>query len=280
LTKRVVASAARSGQSVPCSVLDGAWTIVRGEGPIVAIALHDGHHVRPEVLKHLAVSEVRRLHEEDPKTGSWVSVAPNRVTVHRSRFEVDLNRPPEQAVYAGPEHAWGLEVWKGGEAPPWIVEQGRALHEAFYQELSDLLGDMEARHGPFVVFDLHSYNHRRSGPTSPPDSMRTSPDVNVGTGSLDRMRWKPVIDALMGALSRADVLVRRLEVRENVRFQGGYLAQWVHGSFPRNGCVLAIDVKKFFMDEWTGEVEPTRLEAVELALARTLSPVLDALASL
>ena len=32
----------------------------------------------------------------------------------RSRFEVDLNRPREEAVYRVPEDCWGLDVWRGG----------------------------------------------------------------------------------------------------------------------------------------------------------------------
>ena len=36
----------------------------------------------------------------------------NRIIVNRSRFEVDINRPRDKAVYITPEDAWGLHIWK------------------------------------------------------------------------------------------------------------------------------------------------------------------------
>jgi N-formylglutamate amidohydrolase len=257
-------------------VSGGVWTLVRGEGPIVAVALHDGHQVGEGVARHLALSEVERLREEDPRTADWVGIAPTHIAVHRSRFEVDLNRPFEGAVYLGPHQAWNLQVWRDGTPPPEIVETGREIHRAFYSSLWSLLSEIEARHGRFVVYDLHSYNHRRGGPGSPPADLHTSPDINLGTGSMDRERWKPVVEAFLGALSGVEVAGRPLEVGENVRFEGGYLAEWVHRSFPRSGCALAVEVKKIFMDEWTGEIDDGALAAVREALARTVAVVQEA----
>ncbi len=87
------------------------WNITRGKGPIVATAIHDGHEVRDEVLRHMALDEAGRLREEDPFSARWTEVAPTRVVGLRSRFEVDLNRPRDKAVYRTPEDAWGLKVW-------------------------------------------------------------------------------------------------------------------------------------------------------------------------
>jgi len=71
---------------------------------------------------------------------------------------------------------------------------------------------------------------------------------------------------------------RRPEVWGNSRFRRGQVAERVHGTFPTKGCVLAIS-KTFFMYEWTGDLGPLRLEVVELALARSMAPACDALAS-
>ena len=54
------------------------WTLERGEGPIVATAIHDGHEVRDEVGSLLALDEAGRLREEDPFTGDWTTIAPTR----------------------------------------------------------------------------------------------------------------------------------------------------------------------------------------------------------
>jgi len=258
--------------------MEGAWTLVRGEGPVIATALHDGHQVRPEVARHFKVTDEERLREEDPRTSDWVRLAPTRLVVHRSRFEVDLNRPLEEAVYVRPDQSWGIHVWQDAP-PPDVIQESRRIHQGFYDVLRTLLADIEREHGRFVLYDLHSYNYRRNGPLAPPQDGRKNPDVNLGTGSMRRERWAPVVDAFMEALSCASVLGRQLDVRENVRFKGGYLVDWVHRNFPETGCALAVEVKKFFMDEWTGEVEPSRLEAVGEALAGTVPPVVEALRS-
>ena len=97
---------------------DTIWWIEKGSGPLVATAIHDGHEVRPDVLDLMSIPEANRLREEDPFTGDWTAVAPTRVVGTRSRFEVDLNRPRDGAVYRTPADAWGLEVWKDGIPEP------------------------------------------------------------------------------------------------------------------------------------------------------------------
>ena len=74
------------------------WTVTRGPGPVLATAIHDGHDLRPDVAKAMALPEDARLREEDPFTGQAVTGVPTHVVVHRSRFEFDLNRAAEDAV--------------------------------------------------------------------------------------------------------------------------------------------------------------------------------------
>ncbi len=254
-----------------------AWSVVAGDGPLVATAIHDGHEIRDELLNRCALDESERLQEEDPFTGEWTTVARTRVVVLRSRFEVDLNRPRGKAVYVSPEDAWGLTVWKEPITPQ-MVDRSLALYDSFYAELKLLLTRKVADHGRFVLFDLHSYNHRRGGPEAPPASPEENPEVNVGTGNLDRELWGSVVESFLSTLRGVDFGGRNLDVRENVKFRGGHLSKWVRESFPGSGCALAIEFKKFFMDEWTGEPVPGAIEAIRRALAPTVPPVLAALA--
>lgn len=249
------------------------WRIVEGVGPVVACALHCGHDVRPEVAARLAVTSAGRLYEEDPFTGGWTVLAATRVVVHRSRFEVDLNRDRAHAVYRGSDDAWGLRCWRR-PPPDHLVAESLRLYDAFYAQLAAALRRLEALHGRFVVYDLHSYNHRRPGGDRSPGS---EPDVNLGTGSMDRDRWGPVADAFLTSLTGETVGGRRLDVRENVRFKGGHLVRWVHETFPRTGCGLAVDVKKFFMDEETGCLDRPVWQEVGWALACTVPGVVEAL---
>ena len=84
---------------------------------------------------------------------------------------------------------------------------------------------------------------------------------------VDRDRWAPIIERFINDLSGFDSPGGRLDVRENVRFRGGNCARWAHRTFPDSACILSLEVKKFFMDEWTGQPVPGQVEAVGQALA-------------
>jgi len=246
----------------------GAFTFQEGSGSVVAVAIHAGHDLRADVQELVTLDDATRLREEDPYTDRLTAVAGTRVVSHRSRFEVDLNRPRNGAVYREPKHAWGLEVWRE-PLPPAVAQRSLEVYDAFYAALADVLDRLQAR-GPFVVLDLHSYNHRRESPTAPPAPQADNPEVNVGTGSLPRDQWGPVVDRFIEDLAGARVRGRRLDVRENVRFRGGHLSQWVHQHYADRGCALAIELKKTFMDEWTGDVDDDHLGQLASALRSTI----------
>jgi hypothetical protein len=65
-------------------------------------------------------------------------------------------------------------------------------------------------------------------------------------------------------------------VRENVRFLGGHLTRWVSDTFPDRACALAIDVKKIYMDEWTGRIDELASRQICDFLAASIAPVLAA----
>jgi hypothetical protein len=198
--------------------------------------------------------------------------------MHRSRFEADLNRPRKTCIYSAPKDCWGLQVWKDGPLPEEMAARSRQVHDAWFAELGTRIARLAAR-GPFVVFDLHTYNHRRGGPDAAPEPQEGNPDVNVGTGTLDRQPWIPVVDAFMAAMSAPVIPAtgRGLDVRENIRFWGQNEARWVHRRFPDTACVLALEFKKTFMDEWTGEVDEGHLAQLAEALAGTVPAITAAL---
>ena len=253
-----------------------AWEIVSGDGPLIAAAIHDGHSVRPNNKPLLALSDAARLTEEDPCTAFWTTIAPTRVVGKRSRFEFDLNRPREKAVYLHPADSWGLKVWHT-ELPSELVEESLRMYDAFYAEVEELLEALIVQHGRIVIYDLHTYNHRRKGPYAEHDDAELNPEVNVGTGTMDRHRWANVVDRFLLELRQHDCLGRKLDVRENVKFFGGHFAKWIHQRFPEQVCVLSVEFKKFFMDEWTGEVDEVQSTAIKSALAATITGVLSEL---
>ena len=246
---------------------------------LVATAVHAGTDLRASLRPIAKLDDADRLREEDPFTDRLAAGLPALAVAHRSRFEVDLNRPRDTAVYRTPDDCWGLEMWTTGALADDEVDRSLEVYDAFYADLAERL-DALAEQGSFVVYDVHSYNHRRDGADHDPQPQIENPDINLGTGSLDRVRFAPVVEAFMTAMREAPGFVAPIDVRENVRFRGANVAAWVHERYPGRGCVLAIEFKKTFMDEWTGEPDETRADRLAEALAGSVAPVLAALATI
>ena len=250
-----------------------------GEGPLVSAAIHNGHALRNSLNDYIGLTDAERLHEEDPYTSILADVAPTRIVGSRSRFEVDLNRPREASVYTTPEHAWGLKVWCTPLAEG-IAEESRQLHDLFYGAIRGLLKQLVAAHQRVIVLDVHTYNHRREGENGPTADPQENPEVNIGAGSMDRDYWAPVVDALINGLRRHEINGQPLDVRENVKFRGGHFPQWIHREFPRTVCAPAIEFKKTFMNEWTGDADHPHLVKLRDALRATTPELLRQLETL
>jgi N-formylglutamate amidohydrolase len=256
--------------------MEPIWHTDFGDGPLVACALHDGHEVRPDVADCFRLSAAQRRYEEDPYTASWTHIAPTRIVARRSRFELDLNRPRDKAVYITPADAWGLDIWKYSPSPQ-VIEQSLRAYDDFYAHLDWLLERLVGHHGRVVVFDLHSYNHGRDG--APADAVQ-NPEINLGTGTMNRSLWAPIIDRWLAEMRAHDYFGRRLDVRENVKFFGGHFPEWIHRQFPETVCALAIEVKKFFMDERSGALDARQHAELQAALARAARGVENELENL
>ena len=250
------------------------WEISFSEGPLVATAIHDGHQLREEVAEIMALGENERLREEDPFTKFWTTIGDTQIVGLRSRFEMDLNRPREKAVYQIPEDAWGLNVWKAKPSQE-LVDRSLDEYDAFYKEAYRTFIELEKQFGYFVVFDIHAYNHMRGGPCMPPADPEANPEVNIGTGSIDRSKWTNLVSRFISDLSNYDYKARKLDVRENVKFKGGHFSRWISQNFPDSACTISIEFKKFFMDEWSGKADDWQLEEIRKALESTIPGVLD-----
>ncbi|RMB61428.1 N-formylglutamate amidohydrolase [Tessaracoccus antarcticus] len=247
----------------------GDWS-----GQLVTTSIHAGHDLRPEVADLMVLHEADRLREEDPFTDAIGSLMPARVLVHRSRFEADLNRSRDMAVYARPEDCWGFNVWETGHLPQDVLARSLEYWDSFYAALTLRLDALAAR-GPFVIFDIHSYNHRRPGPDEPNESWAQNPELDLGTGMVDRERFTPVIDALRDCMA-----TQGFDVRDEIKFFPKQLSQWVHRRYPGTGCVMTLEFKKTFMDEWTGIPDSHRLNVLAQSVHLAAGPVQDALAAL
>lgn len=250
------------------------WTVHRSHSPIVATAIHEGHTVAGHLEPHYGLSADERRREEDPFTEFTIRDVPNRIVFHRSRFEVDINRAREGAVYLQPEQAWGLSVWKRPLSASQIASS-LSIHDDYYEMLHQFLKGIERRHGHFVVLDVHSYNHRRDGPSAHATDQAMAPDINIGTSSMDRDRWSDILNVLVNHFRSFRLDGRPLDVRENVAFQGkGEQTRFIHDHFPKTGCAIAVEFKKIFMDEWTGEPIPAVLDLLRTMVSSSV-PLLE-----
>ena len=149
---------------------DRWWTVQRGAGPIVATAIHDGSGLRDEIRDMMKLAAPDRLREEDPFTGQAIVDVPTHIIVHRSRFEFDLNRGADGAVYETPEQCWGLDVWHA----PLGDGDGRPLARHPRRIITGCSARCSTTSPPTIrassLLDVHSYNHRRDGPDGDADS--------------------------------------------------------------------------------------------------------------
>lgn len=187
---------------------------------------------------------------------------------------MDLNRPREKAVYLTPEDAWGLEVWKSDLSPD-VVNRSLEQYDAFYSEIHRILSDLIKKFKKVVVLDLHTYNHMREGPGGLPADPLSNPEVNLGTGTMNRKYWAPVVDRFITDLQSHNYLSRKLDVRENIKFKGGNFSRWIHQTYPEEVCAIAIEFKKFFMDEWSGQPDEQQVKEIGRALKSTIPGILS-----
>lgn len=266
----IAAALDTSGGDIP-------WVFTAGDGPVIAAAIHAGHDLPTAVARLQAIDAETRRREEEPFTDGWVTVAHRSIVVRRSRFHFDLDRLQGCAVYRSPREAWGLEVWK--EPPPHhAYECALAMHREFYVGLTRFLDTALEAHPRLVVLDLHAYNHRRDGPDAPAAEPILNPEINVGVGSVDMNHWGDLVRQFVGdlkAFARPDG--RKLDVRANIKFRGGHFPTWINRRYPSRVCAIGVEVKKTFMDEWSGQLYPERFEVVREALLSTIAGLTEEL---
>ena len=253
------------------------WRSQRGPGPVIATAIHDGTALRREVANAMKLSDSERFREEDPFTGQAIEGVPTNLIVNRSRFEIDINRARDSAVYLTPEMAWGLDIWKR-ELPQPLVRRSKSIHEAYYTNLAGLLDQVCTAHPKFCLLDVHSYNHRRDGPDAAPTPQAEAPDINIGTFSMPEEEWSWLLDPLLEEIASFDFDGKKLDVRKNVAFQGrGEQTRFVHDRYPRRGCAIAFEFKKIYMDEWSGRPIPSKLAAMRGLIDHVASKAMELL---
>ncbi|MBT8315572.1 MAG: N-formylglutamate amidohydrolase [Maribacter sp.] len=220
--------------------------------PYMCGAVHDGHQFRRSLWDNCLHTEYERWYEEDPCTFEMVQSHPIVLAGCDSRFEYDLNRPPETAIF---DTAWGKQLWRN---PLSRTEKNHSLnkHNAFYEVVHTLVEQLEKIHGQLIVFDMHSYNWRRWD--------RPVPTWNLGTENIDNSRYGSIVDSWRGKLGDMKLpgpIPQSSEI--NDVFQGnGHFLKYITKNFE-NTLVLATEISKVYCDERNGIIYPEVVRSVE-----------------
>jgi len=190
--------------------------------PYACGAVHDGHQFRKELWDNCIHTAYERWYEEDPETKNMIASHPIVLAGCDSRFEYDLNREPEEAVF---ETAWGKELWK---QPLSEAEKSKSLekHSNFYKVVHALISKLEEKFGACIVYDMHSYNWKRWD--------REVPTWNLGTSNIDNDRYGEQVDSWRAALAT-------IEFPYNIKSTAK-----VNNTFEGNGYFLKLHYQKRF----------------------------------
>jgi len=239
---------------------DYSFTIkIKEYVPYTCAAIHDGHQFRKELWSNCLHTQYDRWYEEDPETKNMVKTLPIVIAGCDSRFEYDLNRPPEEAVF---ETAWGKQLWKEPLSHD-LKETSLVKHANFYLVVYALINKLEAKFGFSVVYDMHSYNWRRWD--------REVPTWNLGTSNLDNNRFGKVIEDWRLSLSEIKFPnTIKSTSKINDTFQGnGYFLKFITKSF-KNTLVLATEIAKVYCHEYEQYIYPEVVKAVENELIKRI----------
>ncbi|WP_323788978.1 N-formylglutamate amidohydrolase [Psychroserpens sp.] len=218
-------------------------------------AVHDGHQFRKELWENCLHTAYERWYEEDPETKNMINSHPIVIAGCDSRFEYDLNRTPEEAVF---ETAWGKQLWKQ-PLPADQKQKSKNKHANFYKVVNALISKLEEKFGVCIVYDMHSYNWKRWD--------REVPTWNLGTSNVDNDRFGADIEAWRQRLSEMKFpLDIKSTSKINDTFQGnGYFLKFITNNF-KNTLVLATEIAKVYCDEYDYILFPEVVAAVEKQL--------------
>ncbi|MEZ4797879.1 MAG: N-formylglutamate amidohydrolase [Flavobacteriaceae bacterium] len=227
--------------------------------PYICAAIHDGHQFRKELWDNCLHTEYDRWYEEDPETKSMIASHAIVLAGCDSRFEYDLNRTPEEAVFVT---AWGKQLWKN-PLPESQKQKSLAKHENFYKVVHALVKTIETKYKVAIVYDMHSYNWKRWD--------REVPTWNLGTSNVDNNRFGEDIEAWRQSLSEMKLPnnIKSTALINDTFFGNGYFLKFITNNF-KNTLVLATEIAKVYCDEYEQINFPEVVVSVEKQLRERL----------
>lgn len=250
------------------------FTLERGNAPLLISLPHDGTQLPPTFAQRLS-APARRLPDTDWHVrrlyGFARELGASMLIPNYSRYLVDLNRPPDDAVLYPGQNSTGLcplrrfdggPIYRDGQAPERdeIVERRERYWQPYHDALADELERLRGEHGRVLLWEAHSI--RGECPFLFDGRL---PDFNIGTAdgrSCDRQR-QARIEACLAARSTYSWVV-------NGRFKGGYITR--HYGRPDVG-VDAVQLElaqRNYMDEDSFAWSPQRAARLQAGIRELL----------
>lgn len=258
----------KDGQTFEATLEDNSLSIkINRYLPYCCTAIHAGSNFRKDLKEKIALDEYERWYEEDPYTDAFISSMPITIVGHDSRYEYDLNRRPEEAIY---EIAWGKNVWSS-KLSQREKQNSLSKHKNYYRIIAALVAKLEEKFGACIVYDMHSYNWQRWN--------REVPLFNIGCERIDMNRFGKYIDLWQRELAGIEIPGVENECAINDVFYGrGYNLEFLTEKF-QNTLVLATEVKKVYCNELSGEDYPDVIKGLQRGIKEAILNSAQAFAS-
>jgi len=260
LTIKQITDKINAGQTFNAVAEDYSFTIkIESYTHFVCAAVHDGHQFRKELWDNCLHTAYERWYEDDPATKTIIDTQPIVIAGLDSRFEYDLNRDPETAIY---EDAWGKQLWKEPLSDK-MKSLSLAKHKAFYLVVNTLMTKLQSIYTHCIVYDMHSYNWKRWS--------REVPTWNLGTSNVDQERFGDQIESWRKSLSEIQLAngIGSEAAINNTFYGNGYFLKFITSRF-KNTLVLATEIAKIYCDEHEQILYPEVIDSIRQELSNRI----------
>ena len=257
MTITEIIKAIKSGKPFKATADDKSFSIkIDRYVPYICTAIHNGSNIRAELSNKIALDDYERWYEEDPHTADFIASMPITLVGNDSRYEYELNR--KEPVY---DEAWGKQVWKKPLSKKELRVSAQK-HENYYKVTHALIEKLEDLFGASLVYDVHSYNHKRWD--------RDVPVFNIGVEKIDTEKYAKYINNWKEELEQIELKDITVKAELNDVFYGrGYNLEYITKNF-NNTLVLATEISKIYCDEKTGEIYPQVIKNIQARFKKAI----------
>ena len=258
--------------------MSDVFTFHAGDSPLLVSVPHDGWQIPSAIVQYMT-GAARGIPDTDWHVSQLYDFVRERgaslLTANFSRYVIDLNRPPDDAVmYEGqlssglcPTHTFAGDAIYAEELEIATALRIERFWRPYHDKLATTLAALREQHGYALLWDAHSIKSEM--PTLFEGEL---PVLNLGT--WDGRSCDPTIAAAVMAAaedSPYDAVI-------NARFKGGYITRH-YGEPGENVHAIQLELaQRAYMDESNLEYDEARAAELRDTLARLLGSFEEAAA--